>query len=69
MHVLRRIERHLRRFDIAPTRFGRDAVGDPRLVLDMRNGREPGARMVERITRFIERRETETSAERSLERA
>jgi hypothetical protein len=61
--MLRRIERHLRRFDMAPTRFGRDAAGDPRLVLDMRNGREPGPRMVERISRFIERREAEAKVE------
>jgi hypothetical protein len=63
MDMLRRIERHLRRFDIAPTRFGRDAAGDPRLVLDMRNGREPGPRMLERINRFIDRHEAGATAE------
>ncbi|WP_425517310.1 hypothetical protein [Sphingomonas colocasiae] len=58
--MLRRIERHLRRFNVAPTRFGRDAAGDPRLVIDLRNGREPGPRMVARITHFLDRREAES---------
>ena len=38
--LLQRIERHLRKGRIAPTRFGRDAVADPCLVFDLRNGRE-----------------------------
>ncbi len=40
MHLLRRIERHLRRSGISATRFGRDAINDPRLVHDLRKGRE-----------------------------
>ncbi|WP_336958673.1 hypothetical protein [Sphingobium aquiterrae] len=35
------------------TRFGRNAVRDPRLVLDMRNGREPGERMIRRVRHYI----------------
>lgn len=35
------------------TRFGRLAVNDPRLVGDLRNGREPGPRMVRRIETFL----------------
>ena len=43
MHpVYRRIEKHLRATGLPPTRFGREAVGDPRIVGDLRNGREPG---------------------------
>ncbi|WOK36066.1 hypothetical protein [Sphingomonas sp. C3-2] len=56
-HLLRRIEKHLRRYAIPPTRFGREAVRDPRLVLDMRNGREPGARLSARVHRFIDESE------------
>jgi hypothetical protein len=41
MHLLRMIEQHLRRTGTPPTRFGRDVVGDPRFVGDLRNGREP----------------------------
>lgn len=53
MHLLRRIELFLRHNDIPPTRFGREAVRDPRLVLDMRNGREPGERMARRVEHFM----------------
>lgn len=39
MHINRKIERFLRQHDVAPTTFGRRVARDPRLVLDMRNGR------------------------------
>ncbi len=35
------------------TKFGRLSVRDPRLVLDMRNGREPRRRMVIRVEHFM----------------
>lgn len=35
------------------TRFGRLAVGDPRLVTDMQNGREPTPRISERVRAYI----------------
>ncbi|MDX3910728.1 MAG: hypothetical protein QHC67_13055 [Sphingobium sp.] len=53
MHLLRRIEVFIREHDIPPTRFGRESVRDPRLVLDMRNGREPGQRMKSRVEHFM----------------
>lgn len=37
--LLLRIERYLRACKMAPTRFGRNAVGDPCLVEEMRAGR------------------------------
>jgi hypothetical protein len=43
----------LRRHGIPPSRFGRDAVGDPRLVGDLRNGREPRPKMEQRVRTFI----------------
>jgi hypothetical protein len=49
MTVLGKIERFLRQSEMPPTRFGRIAVNDPRLVGDLRRGREPGARVVARI--------------------
>lgn len=58
MYLLRRIERHLRRHDMAPTRFGREAARDPRLVHDLRNGREPGTRMIARVTRYMDNIDT-----------
>lgn len=54
MHLLRRIERHLRRHDTPPTRFGREAARDPRLVHDLRNGREPGAKLTARVVRYMD---------------
>jgi hypothetical protein len=54
MHLLREIEIHLRRTGMAPTRFGREAVHDPRLVHDMKRGREPGRAMTARVLAFIE---------------
>ena len=53
MYVLRKIERFLRATNMPQTKFGRLAVNDPRLVGDLRNGREPGSRMVARIEAFI----------------
>jgi len=55
MTVLRRIERFLVRQGMAETRFGRDAVNDPRLVGDLRRGREPRAETVARIEAYIHR--------------
>jgi len=53
MSVLMRINRFLDEQDMAPTRFGRLAVNDPRFVLDLRNGREPRPETVDRINAFI----------------
>lgn len=54
MHLLRDVENFLRRSDTPPTRFGRDAVGDPRFVFDLRNGRDPRPRTVARIRAYLE---------------
>ena len=51
--LLRKIERYLRGNDMAETRFGRLAVRDPRLVRDLRAGREPGPRMIARVEDFL----------------
>ena len=53
MHLLATIERHLRRHDVPATRFGREAVRDPRFVGDLRRGREPRPRTVERVLRYL----------------
>lgn len=51
--MLRSVEIFLRETGMAPTRFGRDSVRDPRIVFDMRNGREPGSRMQRRLHHFM----------------
>ena len=52
--LLLRIERYLRSTDTPPTRFGREVVGDPNFVFDLRNGREARAKTVTRVMRFLE---------------
>lgn len=51
--LIRKIEIFLRESGMAPTRFGRDAVRDPRLVFDLRNGREPSTRMTNKVEHFM----------------
>jgi len=53
MHLLTLVERHLRNSGTAPTRFGRDAVRDPRFVLDLRAGREPRETTMRRVSAYI----------------
>lgn len=53
MCLLSDIERYLRRTGMPHTKFGRMAVRDPRLVHDLRRGREPGARMCARVYTYI----------------
>ena len=54
VHLLTEVEKFLRRSEIAPTRFGREAVGDPRFVFDLRKGRDPRPRTIERVRAFLE---------------
>jgi len=55
MTLLDRIEKHLIRHRISATRFGRRAVGDPRFVLDLRLGRRPRRRTLERLNAYLDR--------------
>ena len=57
MQLLRRIENYLKARGVPPTRFGREVVRDPRLVHDLRRGREPGAAMSARVSAYLEREE------------
>lgn len=54
MSLLHAIETCLRLSNVPPSRFGRDSVKDPRLVHDLRRGRQPGRRVEERVKRHIE---------------
>ena len=53
MAVLRNVQKFLKSSGMPRTKFGRLAVNDPRLVDDMRNGRELGARMTARVEAFL----------------
>ena len=54
MHLLREVEKFLRFSDVPPTRFGREAMGDPRFVFDLRRGREPRPETVARVLAFLD---------------
>lgn len=51
--LLPRIEAFLRRTGLPWTKFGRMAVGDPRFVADLRNGRDPRPATQERVEHFM----------------
>lgn len=53
MCLLTIVERYLRKRAMPPSRFGRQATGDPRLVFDLRRGREPRPATVARVQAFI----------------
>ena len=55
MLLLPRIELHLQKRRMAPTRFGRDAVNDPRLVFDLREGRELRDATARRVCAYLDR--------------
>jgi hypothetical protein len=54
VYLLREVENFLRVSKVPPARFGREVMGDPRFVFDLRNGREPRPRTIARIRRFLE---------------
>ncbi len=53
--LLYRIEKHLKAKRMPPTRFGREAVGDPKFVFQLREGREPRERTVRRVNAYLDR--------------
>jgi hypothetical protein len=54
MSLLHAIETCLRTCQLPPSRFGRNAVRDPRLVHDLRRGRQPGPVMERRVMAYID---------------
>ena len=60
--LLWRIEKFLKQRRIPPARFGREAVGDPRFVFDLRDGREPRLRTVMRVSAYIDQQEESVRA-------
>lgn len=55
MSLLIEIDRYCRATGMPVTKFGRLAVSDPRLVHDLRRGRQPGRHMTVRVRAFIRR--------------
>ena len=54
VHLLREVERYLRQNGTPPASFGRAALGDPRFVFDLRNGRHPRPQTVSRVRAYLE---------------
>lgn len=62
MYLLHSVEKFLRRTGTPATRFGRDVVGDPRFVSDLRNGREPRHTTEQRVRAYLQAREPQVRA-------
>ena len=62
--LLQRIEAFLKESAMPPSVFGRAAVRDPRLVSDMRGGREPGRQLICRVEHFMNKWRAECHAGR-----
>jgi hypothetical protein len=52
-NLLQRIETFLKESAMPPSVYGRAAVRDPRLVSDLRGGREPGRDLICRVEHFM----------------
>ena len=68
MTLLMRIERYLRRSRIPATRFGRDVVGDPRLIHDIKHGRQLRPALRRRVEAFLEEAEAELARKKCRRR-
>ena len=53
VHLLRDVEKYLKNSNTPAAKFGREAMGDPRFVFDLRRGREPRPRTVEKVRAFL----------------
>ena len=52
--LLLRIDQHLRCTGLSPTRFGREVLGDPNLVQQLRQGRELRPATLNRVLAYLE---------------
>lgn len=61
--ILESIEAFLKRHDMPPSTFGREATGEPQLIKSMREGRSPSHRVLERISAFMAEHEARIISE------
>lgn len=50
---LEEIENYLTESGMDPTTFGKSAMNDPRFVFDIRNGRSPSGRTVDKVRAWV----------------
>lgn len=51
--LVERYETFCRRHDIAETRFGREATGEPQLIQSIRSGRSPSLKTLQRVASYM----------------
>jgi hypothetical protein len=51
--LVKRIDAHLNRTGLSATRLGREAMGDPRIVFDLRAGRKPRLETERRLVAWL----------------
>jgi hypothetical protein len=51
--LLQRVEEYLKIHRVPPARFGRDAMGDPKFVFQLREGREPRESTIGRVLAYL----------------
>lgn len=61
--VVEQIDSFLERHSMKPSRFGRDALGEPQFVAEVRSGRAPGLTTLVKLRDFM--RERDAVLERS----
>ena len=54
VYLLRDVERFLNAEKFSAARFGREAMGDPRFVFDLRRGREPKPQTIAKVKAYLE---------------
>lgn len=59
---LAQVEAFLKSGGVKRSVFGREAVGDPNFVADLRNGRKPSLRLVEKVDAYIKARRAQKAA-------
>lgn len=57
--VIAFIEDACKRHEMAVTRFGRDATGEPQLLSSLKDGRSPSRDLLEKIRDFVQRKDEE----------
>lgn len=56
------IDRFLKRHDMAATRFGSEATGEPQLLSSIRGGRSPSLKLLQRLKAYMDRKDAELAA-------
>lgn len=51
--IVHEVERYIRRRRISASAFGMTAMGDPNFVRQLRQGRDPSSRIVERVRSYM----------------